>query len=315
MFIDIVIPKDNEKDFIKTAEAIGTKGLCFLYTEEEYNAGFQRIKEVKEYAEKKGVNTYCGLLLDRSNIKKVRVLRKRLKPDLTASSAGERNELDNNINLLFELEEQRKDFMKFRNSGLDFVKARIMNEKNILLGISFNLLFHSKQKNRIIGRFMQNIKICRKKKVELLIASFARKKEELRPEKELKSLLFMLKASTEQIKKAGDSLHNKIILNSNIYSGKIIEPGIERLSDEEIKQMKTKSRKETNKRKIKGSKVIRKIKYKKKIKKGGTPKKKEKAKKKKNKTKRKRIKSKISRKRRDNTKMTKTRKIKKSKRT
>jgi hypothetical protein len=44
MFVDIVCPKKNEKEFIRMAEKLGIEGVCFLYRS---SSDFQRIRKLK----------------------------------------------------------------------------------------------------------------------------------------------------------------------------------------------------------------------------------------------------------------------------
>ena len=65
----------------------------------------------------------------------------------------------------------RKDFQKQRNSGFNQVIAKIAKKNNIKIGINFDELTLSKNKEKIIARLIQNIKLCNKYKVQMKFLS------------------------------------------------------------------------------------------------------------------------------------------------
>jgi len=99
-----------------------------------------------------------------------------------------------------ELNEER-DTLKQRSSGFNQVLAKEAVKKGIAIVISFLELkdLDKKKKAIIIARIIQNIKICRKTKCKIKIASFAKDKEEQKTEQELKAFLFSLGASSQQV--------------------------------------------------------------------------------------------------------------------
>ncbi|MBT3323553.1 hypothetical protein HN681_04465 [archaeon] len=74
----------------------------------------------------------------------------------------------------------RNDFMHHRNSGLNQVLCKLARDNNIAIGFSFSSVLRSKEKGKYIGRMMQNIRLCRKYKVRMVIGSFAESKNEIR---------------------------------------------------------------------------------------------------------------------------------------
>ena len=91
-----------------------------------------------------------------------------------------------------------KDDLHYRSSGLDQVLCKLMNKNNIALGISLDALNNYVE----IGRVMQNISLCRKYKVKILIFSFAKEIYQLRSRIDIESLLKVLKMDSRQIKEA-----------------------------------------------------------------------------------------------------------------
>ena len=62
-----------------------------------------------------------------------------------------------------------------------------MNQNNITLAFSFNLILNSNTKSKILGRIKQNLKLANKYKIKTLVASFANKPHQMRAYKDLSS--------------------------------------------------------------------------------------------------------------------------------
>ena len=73
---------------------------------------------------------------------------------------------------------KRKDFSKQRNSGLNTVLVNIAKKNKIIIGIDLDELNsnNKKEKSEILARIIQNIDLCKKKKVQMKFIS--RKKME-----------------------------------------------------------------------------------------------------------------------------------------
>lgn len=73
--------------------------------------------------------------------------------------------------LLHPEENTKKDFMHSRNSGLNQVLCKLASKNNVAIGFSFNNILNSSGMKRatILGRMMQNIILCRKYKVKMII--------------------------------------------------------------------------------------------------------------------------------------------------
>jgi len=92
--------------------------------------------------------------------------------------------------------EGRKDYMKQRNSGFNQVMAKIAKKNNIFIGINFDELVNSKEKNKIISRLKQNIFLCNKNNVQMKFILGKEKKDIY----DLKSLGLVLGMPTWMIK-------------------------------------------------------------------------------------------------------------------
>ncbi len=62
---------------------------------------------------------------------------------------------------------KRKDFQKQRNSGFNQVLAKIAKKKNVIIGINLKEILKAKEKEKILSRVEQNIKLCNKNKLKM----------------------------------------------------------------------------------------------------------------------------------------------------
>jgi RNase P/RNase MRP subunit p30 len=105
------------------------------------------------------------------------------------------------IDVLLLNQKNRKDKTKQRDSGLNSVIAKILKKKDIAIGINFDEILDSnskKLKAEIISRIIQNIKICKKNKVNM---SFITKKNKKIKLQNIKSLGLILGMPTWMTKK------------------------------------------------------------------------------------------------------------------
>ena len=93
----------------------------------------------------------------------------------------------------------RKDFMHQRNSGLNHVLCALAKENNVAVGFSFSSILHAEKRERVLGRIMQNIKLCRKYKVPMVIGSFAKDSWDVRNEKDLKAFFQVLGMTGKEV--------------------------------------------------------------------------------------------------------------------
>ena len=83
------------------------------------------------------------------------------------------------VNLLIDSEPLEKDFVHYRNSGLNQVLIKLAKKNNISIGFSLNRInnLNKLQKINLFGKIMQNIMLCNKYKVKLFIVNFINKNE------------------------------------------------------------------------------------------------------------------------------------------
>ena len=176
--VDVIIPKNNEKEFIEIAEKLGKKKLIFLYELKEY-------KKIK-LDHKTKIKLEKGLLL--INNKELNKIPKDTKFVFVKNPTREMIE-NKKITHVFNLEDQQKaDFIHHRNGGMNHVYAKIMRDHEKIYCFSYELLLNNKRKDQLIGRFSQNKKLTKKYKVKSEIYSFANEPYELRAKHERQAL-------------------------------------------------------------------------------------------------------------------------------
>jgi len=77
------------------------------------------------------------------------------------------------IDILLLNQKGRKDKAKQRDSGFNQVLAKIALKKKVVIGINLEEVINSstKEKAEILGRIRQNIKICKKNKLNMVFIS------------------------------------------------------------------------------------------------------------------------------------------------
>ncbi|MFH1649437.1 MAG: hypothetical protein ABIA93_02725 [Candidatus Woesearchaeota archaeon] len=182
MFIDICFPSGNEEEFLKTAKALGTGKLLFVY------------KEMPSHSK--------GIKAALFNTKAARQ-----KPSLVLAS-GARNVFEHpSVNLVYGQEKLGvKDTVRQPDSGMNEVLARILARKDKAYGIAISDLIENPA---LIRRFKQNIIICQKAKTPIVLASFAKKPEQMRKASDLEALGSYI--GIAQPKKATEALSNFLL--------------------------------------------------------------------------------------------------------
>ena len=86
----------------------------------------------------------------------------------------------------------KKEHYHYRRGGLDHVLAKIAHDKGKIIGFSFSDVLNAKDASKILGRLMQNIKLCRKFKVTTLFSTFATSNNDIRSVHDLNALFDIL---------------------------------------------------------------------------------------------------------------------------
>ncbi|MFC1768430.1 RNase P subunit p30 family protein, partial [Nanoarchaeota archaeon] len=110
--------------------------------------------------------------------------------------------------------------------GLNHILCDIARQNKKIIIFNFSSLFSEKNRGVVKGRMSQNIKLCRKYKVDTAIGSFALSPYQMRSHHDLFSLFHTLGMTKSEAKKSLESVFRKILQKKEIskqgfYSEKV----------------------------------------------------------------------------------------------
>jgi RNase P/RNase MRP subunit p30 len=184
------------------------------------------IKEVIEKEQKKTkIKLHFGLLVEAKQVNKARSVCDFV---LVKSTGDDQIILEKSKpDIIYDLElVAKKDKLNFRLSGLNQVLCKLASKNKVIVGFSFSLIFNAKNRVMILGRIIQNIRLCRKYKVDTAFASFARNLFELRAWHDLISFLIVLGMQAGKAKKSFRFAADKIKLNQKKKLPEYIREGV-----------------------------------------------------------------------------------------
>lgn len=99
---------------------------------------------------------------------------------------------------------KEKDRLHFRTSGLTHQILQLAYKNDVAIGFCFSLLLDRKGAERamILGRMMQNVRLCRKYKVRMVLCSFAKNVYGLKSASDLQAFGRVLGMTPLEAKKA-----------------------------------------------------------------------------------------------------------------
>ena len=226
MKVDIVFPNNNEKEFVDLAQKLGWDGICFVYDTLKDKNVIDKILKLNKLKIPSQFNVFNGLLINQKTIHKYKK-----KTNLTIISVNDnaRKTVEQiKPNLIFNQENvDKSDFIHQRNSGLNHIICNLANKNNIIVGFSFQSLLNKKLKIRIMGRIRQNVKLCKKYDVNMLIASFTKYPMNMRSPNELKSLFINFGMHSKNVDLALNQCDETIKSHEFKKSDKYITDGVE----------------------------------------------------------------------------------------
>jgi len=86
-------------------------------------------------------------------------------------------------------EKSPRDKLRQRRTALDEAMCRLARQQGVAIAFSFSFLLNASDRAQAIGRMRLNLQLCRKHKLPVIFASFAKDKFEMRGLSDLKSLL------------------------------------------------------------------------------------------------------------------------------
>lgn len=197
MFADIVIPDGNEKEFIDMAKRLGYSSLVFAYP---FGSKISDIKDnIKDNIKDRKINVTYAILIEKKHLAKVQSIKGLV---IAKAEADNRAFFESKkIDIIYGLEQaSRKDYIHHRGSGMNQVLAKLAKQNKKSIAFSFSMLL--KRKAEIMARIGQNIRLCRKYDVCMVIASFAKKPYDMRSPHDLIALMQSLGMEGGEAKKA-----------------------------------------------------------------------------------------------------------------
>lgn len=184
--MDIVIPNNNEEEFIEMAEKLGYNALCFIYDVGDYLNQNNKIKH-------NTIKIHIGILADDKSINRIKLKNKNTFVAVKSSNNDREVIEKSKADMIFYFEDSvKRDFIHQRASGLNHILCKLAKENNVTVGFSLSSILNSDNKNVVLGRMRQNIKICKKAKTKMAVASFAQKPFGMRSVHDLMSLFEIL---------------------------------------------------------------------------------------------------------------------------
>jgi RNase P/RNase MRP subunit p30 len=225
-YIDLVFPNQNELQFAQMAARLAYSGICFVY---EYDKFKQATGIVSEFS-KSGYNCslaiYSGIICPHKDVQK-----SRNKADFVIVNDTEniRETVEKDRpDVLFGMESQKKrDYMHQRNSGINQVVCDIANSKNVAFGFSFKQILEARNKHILLGRIMQNLRLCKKYNSKIIFASFAEKPYQMRSGRDLAAFLSVTGINGKDAKISLAELGSVIERNNKIRNKLLVHESIE----------------------------------------------------------------------------------------
>ena len=195
MAADFVFPKNNELKFIEIAKKLDISKLYFIYNSDDLDS--VKAKEIDDYCNKHDFNCGVGLIFSQ------KAVNSKINSRLIIAKSSEKDRFlieGRKVNLIYGFEEvPRKDFLGQKASGLNHIMCRAANKNNVAVGLPYSPLIHEKgfSKSILIGRMMQNIRLCQKYKTKTMIGAFSENPYDLRAPHDLIHLFSILGMSSK----------------------------------------------------------------------------------------------------------------------
>ncbi len=191
--IDIIKPDGDEKKFIKIAEKLGLTGLVFLYDKPKDLKTLRATTKLKLFsANAKGK---CDLIVAEGRDNERHLLEK------------------TGVDVVYGLErDDGRDHTHYRYSGMNQVLAKIAHDKDKIICFDIGKVISASGVKRVklLGRMMQNIMLCKKYKVKMAVASFAKTPFQMRDSDSIMALLKVIGMESGDAKKTLNTISTKL---------------------------------------------------------------------------------------------------------
>jgi RNase P/RNase MRP subunit p30 len=166
--IDIVMPHGNEKEFLEMSKELGFDKLCFAYSLADFP--LENVSGVSK-----------AIICKPEEVNKAR---RKAKLVIVESSDANRLVIEKlPFDIIYNLENMmQRDKTHTKSSGLNQVLCELLGKRKKVVAFNLNSLLKANKGLRsvILGRMMQNVRLCRKYKVKMVIVSLAKTLYEMR---------------------------------------------------------------------------------------------------------------------------------------
>lgn len=231
-YLDIVLPNGNERELAEQAAKLGIF-LIFLYPFRERKDIQKKKDELKKTL--RDFPHYVGIYTIPKHAGELkRAAKLWLEADFVAViNPGELARLavsNPRIDAVFRVPNvMGRDNPEYRKSNFNAILANLSMQNKVAYGIDFSYLLENSgyPLAKLIGREMQNVRLCRRK-TKILIASMAQNAWQLRMPENLSAIARVLGLNSPQSKASVSSaIYDIIKSKEKRRSGKFVRPGVE----------------------------------------------------------------------------------------
>lgn len=172
MGYDVLVPKNNEDELLDAAVAMGWKEVVLLYPNKNQKQPTTHNSQLTTRVEYLAVKQGCWA----RSTGDVRVLLEKVRPKVLFDIVGE----------------DKKEHTHYRRAGLDEKCCAVAVKNNVAIGFSLESLRCEKDFALLLGRWKQNIMLCKKYKVPMIFASFASSPDSIRSPNDMQGLFELL---------------------------------------------------------------------------------------------------------------------------
>ncbi len=134
------------------------------------------------------------------------------------------------VDVIYNLETSfEKSKIFYKNSGLNHILCSLAHDNDIIIGFNFSLVLDSSDflRAEVLSRMRQNVRLCRKFKVKMMISTFAADAYSLRGWFELFSFGKLIGMTDLEAKNALNAVNERIEFNKFKKSSKYVCEGVE----------------------------------------------------------------------------------------
>ncbi|MEK6923451.1 MAG: RNase P subunit p30 family protein [Nanoarchaeota archaeon] len=231
MKIDICLPDRNETELINRAKELNYDAVAFLYRFKSRGEILKKREELKDLK----FPVFVGTYLDVKSPKDLKYLDKLYLNSDIIGAIAQKEELvrvcaeNPRVDFLFEITTGTgREHTHYRNSNMTSVITGLMKKNKCSYAISFSQILNveGSARAKMLGRIMQNVRLLRRK-IPILIASFARDASEVRLPENLAAVSRVLGLNFPQSKAAiGKNIEEIIKQKERRRDKNFIRPGV-----------------------------------------------------------------------------------------